>query len=94
MVARFFRSDAMVERLGEAGDALVDEGSDSYQITYNMLRDMEGEVIGTFDDDRDTWLCHKNGVEYSDVVIYTADEGEGERPEWIYGPNDTHSVRV
>lgn len=73
MQARFFRSDAMAERLGEVDDFVFDNGTDSFQLTYNQLRDMDGDFIATFDHIRDVWVCEKNGVEYSDVVIYNTE---------------------
>jgi hypothetical protein len=71
MVARFFRSDAMSERLGETEDVLV-ESREFFQLTYNHLRDMEGEIIAEYDSDAEEW--RRNGVPFSDVVIYLFDE--------------------
>lgn len=70
MIARFFRSDAMSEKLGEL-DELSIESAEFFQLTYDDLRDMEGETIARFDHEIDAWLCLKNGALYSDVVIHT-----------------------
>lgn len=77
MVARLFRSDAMAERLGEISDFVFDDGSDSYQLTWCHLRDMDGEILAAFDP-IEGWRCTENNAVYSDIVIYSEDVGEGE----------------
>jgi len=85
MIARFFRSDAMSERLGEVEDVLV-ESKEFFQLTYHALRDMEGEEVAWFDHMRDTWKLsgsyigspNLSYIEFSDVVIYNPQEGSSD----------------
>ena len=70
MRARFFRSDAMSERLGEVDDLVIE--AEWFQLTYNALRTPDADPIADFDSFTDAWYA--NHVAYSDVVIFTGDE--------------------
>jgi hypothetical protein len=70
MLARFFRSDAMAEKLGEIDDHFV-ESPEFFQLTYDALRDMEGATIAVYDAKSDSWVA--GGERFSDCVIYNAD---------------------
>lgn len=76
MIARFFRSDAMIERLGPTGDVLLH--AQEFQLTYNALRSSpDGERIATYDGFNDWWIF--DGTAYSDVVL-SADPPASDKP--------------
>lgn len=86
MIVRFFRSDAMSERLGEIEDHVVEFSNEFVQLTYNSLRDFDGNPIAHFDHARDVWWVYttKNGSEknaYSDIVIAGDDSPIGHEHE-------------
>jgi hypothetical protein len=80
MIVRFFRSDAMSERLGEVDDHVIEFPREFVQLTYNGLRDFDGETIAYFDHGIDAWFAGEPGreVAYSDVVIAGDDSPIGE----------------
>jgi hypothetical protein len=67
MKARLFRSDGMAERLGEVGDTTF--VADSFQLTYEHLRDTDGRILAEFDGEH--WLVGPKRRRYSDVVFYS-----------------------
>ena len=68
MIARFFRSDAMIERLGEAEDKVVE--AEWFQLTYGTLRSApDGDDVAFYTERPDVWFTADGGVAYSDVVI-------------------------
>lgn len=72
MKARFFRSDAMVERLGEAEDVIVE--AEWFQLTYGTLRSApDGDDVAFFAERPDVWFTALGGIAFSDVVIYDAE---------------------
>lgn len=70
MLARFFRSDAMVELKGEIADVVFE--SQFFQLTYRHLRDMDGEEIAFMNRD-EGWVISSTGQEFSDVVLHTGE---------------------
>lgn len=73
MIARFFRSDAMSERLGEIEDKVISFPGEFFQLTYNELRDFDGNTIASFDHHADVWrinhLFDEEETAFSDVVL-------------------------
>lgn len=75
VIARFLRSDAMAERLGERED-IVFSNDEGFQLTYHELRSLpDGESLAHFDSGFDAWvvgrpdLADVKDVSFSDVVI-------------------------
>lgn len=67
MKARFFRSDAMSERLGETPEVVVE--AEWFQLTYDGLRAApDGHNIAYYVGFEDEW--RHDGVAYSDVVLF------------------------
>lgn len=77
MIVRFFRSDAMSERLGEVDDYVIEYPNEFAQLTYNELRDFDGMQIAHFDSHDDVWQAKVYNADrtafewraYSDIVI-------------------------
>ena len=80
MKARFFRSDAMSERLGETPEVIVE--AEWFQLTYDGLRVApDGNHIAHYFAFEDVW--RHNAVEYSDVVLYDEDEDAACRTDGV-----------
>lgn len=73
MKARFIRSDAMAERLGETDEVVVE--AEWFQITYDLIRVApDGDSIARYDQVQDAWYLDNapsRQIAFSDVVIYT-----------------------
>lgn len=68
MKARFFRSDAMAERLGETPEVVIE--AEWFQLTYTELRAApDGEQIAHYDEVSDVWWL-RGGEAFSDVVLF------------------------
>ena len=72
MKARFFRSDAMVERLGEHDEVIIE--AEWFQITYDDLRVApDGDEVARYDAVGDSWVLNRAPAapeSFSDVVIF------------------------
>jgi len=84
MKARFIRSEAMSERLGETPEIIIE--AEWFQLTYDGLRAApDGNHIAHYSAFEDVW--RHNAVEYSDVVLYTEvtslDNGRDVRDEQL-----------
>lgn len=75
MIARFFRSDAMVERLGEREDVVLEH--EGFQLTYNELRSLpNGDSLAYYESGVQEWVvigqlrsAADDNASFSDVVI-------------------------
>ena len=86
MKARFFRSDAMSERLGETPEVIVE--AEWFQLTYEGLRTVpDGEHVARYNPFNDAWF--RDGVGYSDVVLF----GEQNDDDDVATPEEIDAAR-